>query len=204
MEAEFDYVEIVKQALVPGLYADSQVGSSIKAKDEASKLDIKRKLFGSIMDLVRKADVGTLKNDDIRKEIKQLADKAKISVGQAQKVINIYLKYYCVLKWGNHVATLRELDCPIDSGIADEIWERLSTETQSDFATWLENTLETRVPPKGAFMQLSQLQNMDFPFYEWLQVILEKMGEGIRVRSDVEIYDKKRIEDFLSSGDDGT
>lgn len=189
MEEEFDYATIAKQALVPGFYADSQVARSVKEKEAVSKVDIKRKLFSSIMDLAARADSRTLTNDDIRQSIRQLADEVHISVGQAQKVINVYFKYYCILKWGNDVAKLRELDCPIDREIAKGVWERLSAETRKAYTS------------KGFFLYSMELKNMDFYSYEWMQAELKEIGCGVRVRADFEIYDKKVIEKFLASGD---
>jgi len=39
--------------------------------------------------------------------------KTGLAVGLCQKVINVYLKYYCILK--NKRKLLEELDCPLGS-----------------------------------------------------------------------------------------
>ena len=124
VKAEPELVNIIKQVLVPMFYKESQLGRSMRGTSPSVRKEFKRNLMDSILRLVSKADNGTLSNGKIREEIKHLAEDDNISVGQAQKVINVYMKYYCILT--GKLDLVRELDCPIDSGIVKEIWETLS------------------------------------------------------------------------------
>ena len=45
---------------------------------------------------------------------------------------------------------------------------------------------------------------MDFVVYEFLQEQLEKIGNGIRLKPDIETHDRKRIEGFLSCAREAT
>jgi hypothetical protein len=162
--------EIVRQVLIPMFSKESQVGRSLKGKSKKFKQAFNRVLFNAIGKLRKKVDRGTLKNEDIRREIKELAKKTGTSVGQSQKAINVYLKYYCILT-NKPIEIIRELDCPIDRAII------------SKFGKGKEKMI--------------RLKNMDFKSYLELQNRLEKEGNGIRLKPDIEIYDKKRIKEFL-------
>jgi hypothetical protein len=180
---EYDYIEIAKQVLVPMFYKESQLGRSVRENDAASKVNFKRELFNSILELVRKVDRGTLTNSDIREKIRKLANGTGVAVGQAQKVVNVYMKYYCLLKEKKNL--WEELDCPIDSGIAKAVWENLSPEDKEGLKK------QYRLPQEGIplrffFFNITKLQNITHPIYEFLQVQLEKMGNGIRLKPDIE------------------
>jgi len=86
-----------------------------KNKKKPYKENLKR----LIKELIEKVDNNSIKNNDIRASILELSEKVGISVGASQKVINVYLKFYCVL--GNKPkAIIKELDCPIDSFVIKE------------------------------------------------------------------------------------
>ncbi len=69
--------------------------------------------------LINKIDNNSIKNKDIRDVIKELAENVSISIGASQKVINVYLKVYCII--GNKPdSIIKELDCPIDSFVIKE------------------------------------------------------------------------------------
>jgi histone H3/H4 len=146
-----------------------QVDRSLKGKSKEFKQAFKRALFSAINRLRKKADRKTLKNEDIRKEIKELARKTGASVGQSQKGINVYLKYYCILT-NKPKKIIRELDCPLDSTIISKF---------------------------GKGQEKIRLKDMRFTSYMKFQNRLEKEGNGIRLKPDIEIYDKKRIKKFL-------
>lgn len=165
-----DISEIVKQVLTPMFYKETQLGRSLGKKDKEFKNALKNALFISINKLREKADNGTLKNEEIRKEIKELSEKTGVTIGQSQKVINVYLKYYCILT-NKPEEIIRELDCPLDSGIINKFG-------------------------KG-YEKLIRLKDMGFNSYVEFQNRLEKEGNGIRLKPDIEIYDKKRIKEFL-------
>ena len=159
---ESDYTAIVKQVLVPIFYTEALLARSVKQMDVTSKREFHKQLLDSILELVKKADNGTLTNHDVRGAIKELTEKTKVSVGQAQKVINVYLKYYCILK--DKTNLLRELDCPIDSAIAKRVRKALSYEQKQDLA----NRLGQKDEPLGLtllseiFSQKTRLVHMDW------------------------------------------
>ena len=194
MKKEFRYdtnLETVKRVLVPMFYKESLVGLSIGKGNRAFKAE----LFNSILQLAEKVDNATLTNQDIREKIREIVKETNVSVGQAQKVINVYLKYYCILR--DKAGLIKELDCPIDEGIAELVWKGLSTEEKEDLGNCL------GLQEIGAslnftfFKEITKLKNMDYRLYEILQEQLEKIGSGIRLKPDLEIYDKGRIEGFV-------
>jgi len=192
---EIDYSDIVKQVLVATFHNESQLGRSMKELSLAIRTQFKKNLLNSIMRLLRGADNGTLNNDKIRLEIRRLADSNDVSVGQSQKVVNVYMKYYCILK--EYTNLFRELDCPIDSGIAKAVWDDLSSDEKED----LRSLLPPNLPLGFSYSYFTKLKNIDYPIYEFLQSKLERMGNGIRLDPDIQTYDKRRIEDFLSTTD---
>jgi hypothetical protein len=76
-------------------------------------------LKGIISELIEKVDNGTIKNADIRNSIKKLSDSSGVSTGAAQKAINVYLKFYCIIS-NKDKKVLSELDCPLDSIVQKE------------------------------------------------------------------------------------
>lgn len=159
--------ETVKKVMIPMFYNESQIGRSLKKRFPK----FKKELFYSILELIEKADKGTLTNEDIRKKIKEVSERAKVSIGQSQKVINVTLKYYCILT-NKPKEVIKELDCPLDSLIMSE--------------------------NKTKNLKRVALKDMTFEDYIKWQNHLEKLGDGIRVKPDIETYDKKRIKLFLS------
>jgi len=164
----------------------------MKDATPAMRAEFKKKLLDSILRLTKEADGNTLINNKIREEIRGLAVN-HVSTGQAQKVINVYMKYYCILR--EKTGLLRELDCPIDSGIAKVIWETLTPEDKKE----LSKLLPSALPFGYAYSFFSKLININYPLYEFFQKCLEKMGSGIRIKPDIEVYDRRRIQDFLSN-----
>ena len=73
------------------------------------------KLQPIILDLINKSDNNVLTNKDIRSAIKKHYVETCISIGASQKVINVYMKFYCII--GNKTNLIKELDCPIDSRV---------------------------------------------------------------------------------------
>lgn len=116
-------------------------GTIPKSKKEMYKKTLKR----LIKKLTQKVDTDSIKNNDIRNAINDLSRIAKISVGASQKVINVYLKFYCVL--GNKSdSIINELDCPVDSFVIKENKLKkvpLSKLNLEDYEL-MQNTLEKR------------------------------------------------------------
>jgi len=159
---------------VPVWYKESMIGRSIgksgsKLRKE-QKREFKKKLCEAIEKLVRQVDSENLCNRNIREEIKKLANTTAVTIGQAQKVINVYLKYYCILC----DKPLEELDCPLDSGI-------MKKHKNANYRPTL----------------LKDMTEEKFDEYEGWQEHLRKVGQGIRIKPDIDCYDKNRIKKFL-------
>jgi len=165
-------IETIKKVLVPVWYKESMIGLSIGKSGsnfaESEKKEFKKKLFEAIERLRRRVDEENLSNANIRKEIKKLSTETDASIGQAQKVINVYLKYYCIL----YSKPLEELDCPLDKSIMGKYKD------------------ENHRP-----VLLKDL--MDFGEYERWQELLREKGHGVRLKPDIECYDQNRIREFL-------
>ena len=98
-----------------------------------------------ILRLIPKIDSNRITNSDIRNAIKELSKRSGVSIGAAQKPINVYLKFYCVIQ-NKTQEILRELDCPIDSRI--QIRNHLSgiplTDIDYDIYVEMQNQLERK------------------------------------------------------------
>jgi len=98
--------------LVPMFDKESQLGRSFGKKGRPSNFN--RELFNLLQILRKKVDNNTIRNNTIRNSIKRLSKKTGASIGQSQKVINVYLKVYCFIK-NKPNKIIKELDCPLDS-----------------------------------------------------------------------------------------
>jgi hypothetical protein len=167
-----DLYESVKQVMVAAFYKEAQLDRSLIGVEESIQLKFRKELFQAIMELVEKTDNNTLKNGDIRNKIKLISEKTGCSIGQSQKVVNVYLKCYCLLTKKNQ-KIIEELDCPLDGQVMSKY--------------------------KGNALKRTSLKNMrDFGSYLAWQEYLKKVGNGVRIRPDIETYDKIRIKRFLS------
>jgi hypothetical protein len=88
--------------------------SFAKANLSAEKRkQFREKLLDYSLVLIKKIDDATITNADIRQKIRALtAIDPRITYGQAQKVVNLFLKQYCFI--ANKMEALAELDCPYD------------------------------------------------------------------------------------------
>ena len=160
---------IIKLTLIPSYYSGSQIGRSIKKK----KRTYKKELFKIVKNLFKKIDNNIIKNRDVRNGILQLKKKSKVSIGQAQKVVNVCLKYYAVLA-NKKPKILKELDCPLDSTVFKKYGDH-----------------------KKGLNKTTNLTNLDnFEKYKEWQELLRKKGRSIKIYSDL-IYDKRRMKKFL-------
>jgi hypothetical protein len=165
-----DFFEIVKQVLIPMFYKEDQLGRSLRENNKRFKVE----LSNAILQLARLADEKRLKNKDIRTTIKEVSRKSGVSIGQAQKTINVYLKYYCILT-KKPIEIIKELDCPLDSMIM------------------------TKFKSKALNLKKASLKGMtDFDTYIAWQNHLEQVGNGLRLKADIETYDKERLKQFFS------
>ena len=165
-----DFFETVRQVLIPMFFKETQLGRSLKGVKLEVKKQLKKLLFESIMELANKADNETLKNEDIRKKIVEISEKGQVSIGQTQKVVNVYLKYYCILT-KKSTGIIAELDCPLDS----LIMSRYTTKNVRKI--WLKDMTKIN------------------DYLAW-QDHLKQEGKGIRLRPDIEVYDVQRIQKF--------
>ena len=165
-----DFFEIVKQVLIPIFYKEDQLGRSLRENNKKFKIE----LSNSILELAKLSDENRLKNKDIRTKIKEVSKKSGVSIGQAQKTINVYLKYYCILT-KKPIETIEELDCPLDSMI------------MSKFKSKILN-----------LKKVSLKKMNDFNTYVAWQNRLEQAGNGLRLGVDIETYDKERLKQFFS------
>jgi hypothetical protein len=162
-----DYFEIVRQVLIPMFFKETQLGRSLREYNP----EMKKQVFNSCLELSNKADNGTLRNMDIRNKIIEVSKNAKCSIGQTQKIINVYLKYYCILT-KKPPEIIKELDCPLDSQI------------MSKYQT-------------SGLWKYSLREMTNFNRYVAWQNHLGFIGNGIRLSPDIETYDKQRIKLFL-------
>lgn len=167
-----DAFEIVKQVLVPMFYNESQIGRSFRSVDAASIRFFKKELLHAILELASKVDDGSLTNNDIRNYIRAICEKTCGSVGQAQKVINVYLKYYTILT-KTDFKIFKQLDCPLDSKIMSKYAKQFG------------------------LRQTSLRLMTDMNTYETWQRRLEKNGKSLRLKADLLTYDPGRITKYL-------
>jgi hypothetical protein len=128
-----------KDILVASFYKETQVGRSI-GDSKRKRLHFSRELLMSIGRLRRLVDNGKITNTDIRNEIRKLSEKARVSVGQSQKVINVYLKFYCLFL-DKPEKMLKELDCPLDSTTMGKKQRMRYIRTMDEYIEWQEGFL---------------------------------------------------------------
>lgn len=167
---------LAKKILIPVFDKESQLGRSFYSlnKDKKFTANFKRELFNkklveNIEILRKKIDDGTLKNQDIRKSILKLSGKTGAMPGQSQKVINVYLKFYCLFL-NKPYEMIKELDCPLDSNV-------------------MRRKLKINKTMKGIWTMMD---------YNSIQRLCEKEGSGTRLAADL-FYDKQRINNYLKA-----
>ena len=82
-------------------------------------------VFAELEHLCSRMKFESLQTSDIRKSIEHVSTAAGVSFGQAQKAINVLLKYHYFLHDAESGAGA-ELDCPLDSVVFRELGERIS------------------------------------------------------------------------------
>jgi hypothetical protein len=91
------------------------VGKTLKARGRLTVGAFKIRAFQEIDRLISEMDAGTLTEPSIMHSIQRLSNEFGISVGQAQKPINVILKYHFYLTRPHDSTKRRILHCPIDS-----------------------------------------------------------------------------------------
>jgi len=134
--------EDAKDILVASFYKETQVGRSIGSSNKQGKKinpkKFKRELLKSIQKLRELVDNKTIKNSDIRREIEILGKKTGVSIGQSQKVINVYLKFYCLFL-DMPLKVIEELDCPLDSTTMDKKQKMKNLKDMKEYKEWQDN-----------------------------------------------------------------
>ena len=93
------------------------VGKTLKARRHSTLGAFKIRVFQEIDRLTAEMDAGTLTESSIMGSIQSLSNEFGISIGQAQKPINVILKYHFYLARPEDKAIKRVLHCPVDSVI---------------------------------------------------------------------------------------
>jgi hypothetical protein len=138
-------LELIKLSLFKDICNATGVYRKTVSKEEKKNFD--KNAIDIIKDLISKVDSNQIKNADIRDAIKKLSELSgfKDRVGSSQKVINVYLKYYCVVA-NKSEEIIKELDCPIDSRVRKEYrLEDISIKnmTFNDYTNY-QNVIEAR------------------------------------------------------------
>lgn len=115
--------------------------------------DFKVRVFKELETLTNKMDTGTLTEKDILDSIDNLSNEFRISFGQAQKPINVILKYHFYLTRSNDKKIEKILHCPIDSLILKKLNIRGISLTKINKEIYLEiqKDIEDRCNTKIAF-----------------------------------------------------
>jgi hypothetical protein len=131
--------ENFKDIIVASFYKETQVNRSIySSKRDGNDIDVdkyKRLLRDSIRRLRKLVDNSKIKNSEIRNQIKKLSEETGVSLGQSQKVINVYLKFYCLLK-DCPIKIIKELDCPLDSTTMEKKQKMKNVLDMGDYLYW--------------------------------------------------------------------
>ena len=93
------------------------VGKTLRADGRFTLRQFKVRVFQEVERLLAEMDAGTLTESSIMGSIQALADEFGISIGQAQKPINVILKYHSYLTRDAHDSLRAVLHCPVDSVI---------------------------------------------------------------------------------------
>jgi len=94
------------------------IGKTFRERPEVNEEEIKKfkqKVFEEIETLTNLMNNGNLLEENILKSIKRLSEEFGISFGQAQKPINVILKYHFLLTRQENDPQKKELHSPIDS-----------------------------------------------------------------------------------------
>ena len=89
------------------------IGRTVKG--QKNKKHFKLRLFKKLDNLTTLMDSKKLTENNILKAIENLANEFCISFGQAQKAINVILKYHFYLTNNKNIQVKKALYCPLDS-----------------------------------------------------------------------------------------
>ena len=103
--------------------------------------------FEEVDKLAGRMDKGEISEDDIMSSIDSLRARFRISFGQAQKPINVILKYHFYLTRSWDTKTKGVLHCPIDSVQLERLGKRGTSLARLDKDNYLE--LQAQIQTKG-------------------------------------------------------
>jgi len=134
------------------LYKETQIDRSISSLNTKQLKKFRKELSTSIKRLKRLVDNKKIKNTDIRWEISNLSKRTGVTIGQSQKVINVYLKFYCLIL-NKPQKIIEELDCPLDSVIMKKRQTMNGIKTMNEYEEW-----QNRLGGKDKIKLLSDLK----------------------------------------------
>jgi hypothetical protein len=105
------------------IFNATMISRSVRKNIKAGKSvkDFKARVFKELEILTNKMDTSTLTEENIIDSIDNLRNEFGISFGQAQKPINVILKYHFYLTKSNESPIKKMLHCPIDSLILKKL-----------------------------------------------------------------------------------
>lgn len=117
-------LSIYQKSLYVGVFNSTMIGRSVgktfKKKHKIFK-DFKLAVLKESENLIYKIEKKTLSEKDIVDSLDQLVERFEISYGQAQKGINVILKYHYQLYKNFKKYDGKVLHCPLDSNILAEL-----------------------------------------------------------------------------------
>ena len=105
--------ERAKDVFIAIIYKESQVFRPLGKRGTNVDNGFRTKVFAACKRLREIVDQDSIKTQDIRQEIENMSRVTNTSIGQSQKVINVFLKFYCLIT-NKTESLIRELDCPLD------------------------------------------------------------------------------------------
>ena len=113
------------------------VGKTLKSNSDKDVRNFKISTFRELEKLTGRIDMGQLTENDILDSIRSLSSEFGISLGQAQKPINVILKYHFYLTRSEDEQTKKVLYCPIDSVVLKDLLGRKLSLTLIDEKMYL-------------------------------------------------------------------
>ncbi len=114
------------------------IGKTIDLKNQRLSNKFKRTAFAELERLTDLFDSGKLREPEIVSSINKLHKDFKISYGQAQKAINVILKYHFYLSKNRNMKMKEILHCPLDSTILEILGRKKLKLSNIDEETYLE------------------------------------------------------------------
>lgn len=129
------------------------VGKSLKGNESKSIRDFKIRVFEKLNRLTDLMNTDRLTEDNILDSIEELCDEFQISFGQAQKPINVILKYHFYLTKSEDADIKKILHCPIDSVILKTLNRRGIPLTRIDKEEYreIQQEIQNRCPSRIEF-----------------------------------------------------